>query len=89
MAHHVEHLGQSLLQAVAEVLAHQVFLEFMLMGIGPLADGLRDIADVGRVADIGAGQVAQLLELLEHGRDDEPSDASHHANDDDEGHDDA
>ena len=50
----------------------------------PSLDGFRNAGDMCGVVDVFGGQLAQLLKLLDHGRNDEVDHSPHHGNDEDE-----
>ena len=86
LADELEHVGHGLANTIGEVLAFDDAGDFFTVVVDPLLYDFGDAGDMGGLMDIGGHEVAQFAELFDHGRDDEPDDASHDGNDEDEGH---
>ena len=77
-------MGHGLAYSLGEVFALHDVGDFLGVLVNPLLYGVGNAGDVGCLVDIGRHEIAQLAELLDHWRNDEPDDARHNGRDEDE-----
>ena len=89
MSDELEKLWQGLTDTIGKILTMYDVLYLLTVVVDPLLDGVRDAGDMGRLVDVGGHECAEFVELLNHGRYNEPYYSCYDGGDEDERYDDA
>ena len=88
MSHHREYLRHGGLHGIREILAFQESLYLHLVVLEPFLDDGGQVVGVGGLMQPSCQHLAQLVQLVDHRRDNQPDDASDNADGKEHGDDD-